>query len=243
MNKDSFVFYREWKDALRELPADERCAVYEAIIDYATTGKTSELSQVAKFAFGFMRGTLDRDNLKWEDIRRKRSEAGKKHSGNQHTQTEPNGTNGTNVPKMEQVSQKWNKCPKNGTNGTVYVNVNEDVNVKKEKNKKENPQADFCLPLSENEKIKERKTKFKKPSIDEIKAYCTERNNGIDAESFFYYYEAREWKTGNSKIKDWKACVLTWEKRQKEKKQANYKGKDGSKPEPIASADEFKERL
>lgn len=59
-------------------------------------------------------------------------------------------------------------------------------------------------------------TRFQKPSIEEIKAYCKERNNGIDAERFFDYYEAIGWKVGKNTMKDWKACVRTWERNQRQ---------------------------
>ena len=56
--------------------------------------------------------------------------------------------------------------------------------------------------------------KFKKPSVDEIKAYCQERKNGIDAQDFFDHYEARGWipKGYTTQMKDWQAAVRTWEK-------------------------------
>ena len=53
----------------------------------------------------------------------------------------------------------------------------------------------------------------KKPSIEEIKDYCLERNNGIDAEQFYHFYESKDWKIGKEKMKSWKSCVITWEKR------------------------------
>lgn len=55
--------------------------------------------------------------------------------------------------------------------------------------------------------------RFTKPTVEEITAYCKERNNGINAEQFFNFYEAKGWKVGNSTMKDWKACVRTWEQR------------------------------
>jgi len=54
----------------------------------------------------------------------------------------------------------------------------------------------------------------KKPSIDEIKDYCLERNNDIDAEQFYDFYESKNWYVGKNKMKDWRACIRTWEKRQ-----------------------------
>ena len=51
------------------------------------------------------------------------------------------------------------------------------------------------------------------PVVDEVKAYCIERKNSIDAEHFIDHYIARGWLLSNGKqMKDWKACVRTWEK-------------------------------
>jgi len=56
----------------------------------------------------------------------------------------------------------------------------------------------------------------KKPSIEEIKDYCLERNNGIDAEQFFDFYESKGWLVGKNKMKNWQAAVRTWEKRKQQ---------------------------
>lgn len=67
----------------------------------------------------------------------------------------------------------------------------------------------------ENEKVEKKKVKkktFIKPTVEEIKKYCEERNNGIDAEYFFEYYEARDWLVKNKPMISWKASVITWEK-------------------------------
>ena len=57
------------------------------------------------------------------------------------------------------------------------------------------------------------KKRFVPPTLDEVKAYCEERQNGIDPQRFFDYYEARGWELKQGqKVKDWKACVRTWER-------------------------------
>jgi len=53
--------------------------------------------------------------------------------------------------------------------------------------------------------------KFTKPTIQEIKNYCLERKNNVDVNKFFNYYEANGWKVGKNPMKDWQACVRTWE--------------------------------
>lgn len=55
--------------------------------------------------------------------------------------------------------------------------------------------------------------KFTPPSFDEVQQYCVERNNGIDAQHFIDYYQARGWKhNGGQTLKDWRAAVRTWER-------------------------------
>ena len=56
------------------------------------------------------------------------------------------------------------------------------------------------------------KGKFKIPTIIQVKEYCTERKNNVDAETFCDFYESKDWLIGKNKMKSWKACVRTWEK-------------------------------
>ena len=58
---------------------------------------------------------------------------------------------------------------------------------------------------------------FEKPTIIEISNYCKERNNNIDGEAFFDFYQSKNWMVGKNKMKDWKACVRTWERRNRPK--------------------------
>ncbi len=54
--------------------------------------------------------------------------------------------------------------------------------------------------------------RFTPPSVDEVEAYCRERGNNIDAQRLVDFYTASGWMRGKSPIRDWKACVRTWEK-------------------------------
>ena len=56
--------------------------------------------------------------------------------------------------------------------------------------------------------------KFKKPTLEEVEEYCKERNNGINAQKFIDFYESKDWMIGKNRMKDWKACVRTWESRE-----------------------------
>ena len=72
----------------------------------------------------------------------------------------------------------------------------------------------------------QRSTKFIIPTVEEIKIYCSERKNGIDAQHFFDFYESKGWMIGKNKMKNWKSAVGTWERRNSEnappKKETTY---------------------
>lgn len=56
------------------------------------------------------------------------------------------------------------------------------------------------------------KISFKPPSIIEVGEYCKLRGNKVDCEKWYNFYEAKGWMIGKNKMKDWKACIRTWEK-------------------------------
>lgn len=59
---------------------------------------------------------------------------------------------------------------------------------------------------------KEVKGKFKRPSVEEINAYCLEENLNLNAQSFIDYYDSNGWKVGKNSMKDWKATARRWAK-------------------------------
>lgn len=76
-----------------------------------------------------------------------------------------------------------------------------------------------CYTEKEKEKEKEEDTEkrekrkiFRAPTVEEVKEYCAERKNNVDAEQFVDYYSAKGWIVGKSPMKDWKASVRTWER-------------------------------
>lgn len=150
--KDSFVFRKEWKQAVSELPNDERLLFYEALISYGTDGTIPELSPIAKLAFNFAKTTLDRDSERYEEIRQKRSEAGA--AGNRKRWGE------------SQMRANANAESQMLTNIADSVNV--DVSVSKEKLSKEKPASAGKTKHSSTE-IKERLTDDQQAFLDELR--------------------------------------------------------------------------
>ena len=68
----------------------------------------------------------------------------------------------------------------------------------------------------EEEKEEEKKPragKFTPPTVTEVSSYCKERKNDVDAERFCDFYQSKNWYVGKNKMKDWRAAVRTWEKK------------------------------
>ena len=92
--------------------------------------------------------------------------------------------------------------------------IQENLNTPYKKTSKSNT-------TSINTMIVNNKGGFLKPTRFDIKGYCIERKNNVDCETFYDFYESKDWLIGKNKMKDWKACVRTWEKR-------NNKNKDNT---------------
>ena len=82
---------------------------------------------------------------------------------------------------------------------------------------------------SGRDKSQPTRTHFTPPTLEEVKAYCIERNNNIDAEYFMDFQEARGWVLSNGKkMKDWKATIRTWERNNYNRNHVNKNSKDNA---------------
>ena len=95
--------------------------------------------------------------------------------------------------------------------------------------KKEEREKSPHTPLKEKEARKEeplyacartREANFVKPTVEEIAEYCRSRNNGLDPEQIWDFYESKGWFIGKTKMKNWRSAVRTWERRRREEQNA-----------------------
>lgn len=92
----------------------------------------------------------------------------------------------------------------------VYIS---DKNVcKNSQNRIEENRIDEIRGEKEK-KQKKARPRFTPPTLEEVKNYCNERKNSIDPQRFIDYYTSNGWKVGKNAMKDWKAAVRTWERR------------------------------
>lgn len=95
----------------------------------------------------------------------------------------------------------------------TLCNVTSNVEKSREEESRERGDESIAEPPDKPAGSNSQKQKrFVKPTLEEIKAYCLSRQNNVDAERFYDYYESNGWRVGKSPMKDWKAAVRTWER-------------------------------
>jgi len=94
-----------------------------------------------------------------------------------------------------------------------YFKINEQQVIKL----LNNLSATNLTSINKNKEIKIINKLFTIPNISEVESYCIERKNNIEAESFINFYDSKGWMVGKNKMKDWRACIRTWEMREKKK--------------------------
>ena len=201
-DKKSFVMYLDNKDVFYELNDKQAGRLIKAIFKYQETGEITD-DKTLKPLFISLKTTFDRDNKKWEEIKRKRSEAGKKGMENRWGKDNKKYQNITNNNKKYQDITNIT----DSVSGSVNVNVSVSEKEKK-KEKKEITKNNLLTPP----------TTLPTPTLDELRSYCLENDMGdFDYEKFFDYYEANGWQNKNgSDIKNWKAKVRSWYRDDKE---------------------------
>lgn len=71
--------------------------------------------------------------------------------------------------------------------------------------------------------------KFRRPSLDQVRAYCRERNSCVDPEYFWNNYESTDWiKANGQKVVNWKSTIITWEKKENERNKQHIGNSKGN---------------
>lgn len=195
--RKQFTFYASFHKAAQALQVpEERGALYEAICNYALCGTEPQLSGAVAGMFELIRPNLDASRRKAENrLGKKQSE--NKQKTNQQQNEKKREKKKESESKSESESEKENE---------YYVLGGAGGNDSSPADKPPGSQ------------------RFTPPSVEDVRAYCEERHNGIDPQRFVDFYEAKGWMLGKNKMKNWKAAVRTWEQREngKEKELSEF---------------------
>ena len=194
--RDSFIFYRSFYEAAEDLCPEEKCAMFDAICDYALNFKEPSLEGTPKLAFRLIKPQLDANIARFNNGQKGGRPSSKKTKPKPkrnltRTKTEPNHNLDETKHKPLTAFGYTTEKPNVNVNENVNGNVNENGNV----------------------------NVVGAPSLDEVREwmYHSGCRSQDEADKFFYYYESKGWMVGQVPMTNWKAAVLSWIKRAKEK--------------------------
>lgn len=152
----------------------------------------------------------------------------------------------SSLKRFENLEFLTNESTKQGRLITIanwdLYQFNEDNPTKQSTKTQQRPNKDPTTKEERKKDKKERSNIFIPPSIDEVRQYCKERNNTVDAESFINFYESKGWMVGKNKMKSWKAAVRTWEKNSKPKEQPKNQFQNFDQRQKLSN-DEYERKL
>lgn len=130
-------------------------------------------------------------------------------------------------PNIDSSNRRYKASVENGKKGGAPKgNQNAKKQPKNNQTKQPKNKQDYDLDLDldldsnlecNNPVDKPQRTRFKPPTLEEVQAYCKERNNHVDPQRFIDYYASNGWKVGKNSMKDWKAALRTWERKDEER--------------------------
>ncbi|MCD7779841.1 MAG: DUF6291 domain-containing protein [Candidatus Gastranaerophilales bacterium] len=238
MQRESFLFYRSFYNAIRLLGDKSRLKLYDSVmkLNFESDENVSNLEQLCTeietkleqnrtiyAQFLLIKPQIIANLMKYK-----------------------NGCKGAEYGALGAEFGKFGgrpkKPPKNPPNDKGIRNKeegirkkeegirNKDISFKKEKSFQNFQNSDFeeietneinetkqplkFADLPENLRVcGKNEGVFKPPKLEEVKEYClNERQNTIDYEQFYDFYTSKGWYIGKNKMKDWRAAVRTWEK-------------------------------
>lgn len=130
-------------------------------------------------------------------------------------------------PQLEANNKKF----ENGKKGAEFGKLG--GRPKPQNNPNETPNVNDnveCRMSNVNENDIKGKLKFSPPSLLEVQNYIIEKKYGVNAHSFWNFYESKNWMVGKNKMKDYKKAIAGWESREKENSNNNQNGKQFTAP-------------
>ena len=202
IDKESYMLYRGWNPLFENLPKEQLGELFYAICCYQSGKEYTIENPLIKGVFEMVLMQFKKDEEKYISNCEAKAKNGKK-GAESRWQDDNNNTS---------ENGKNSKChSEDGKNGKCYFSHNEE---KTEMAKMAIEEEEEVEEVPTVPKKREARKRFSPPSAAEVMEYCRERENAVDAESFVDFYAAKGWKVGNAPMKDWKAAVRTWEKRE-----------------------------
>ena len=174
--------YSDMEQFFCEFSQEEKGNLLDAMMAYAFRGEDTEFDGRERFLWPALRRHIDQCAAYIETRRENGAKGGRPKKNNQEETL---------------VSEK---------NQPITTGYDEETIKEKKRKEKEN------ISKGKEKENTVTRTRFIAPTVEEVNAYCQERRNGVNPQRFVDYYQANGWRVGKNPMKDWRACVRTWEK-------------------------------
>jgi len=252
--KDWFKFRTAWLQAIGMFELEAAGRLFLAVITYAATGEEPALSGPEMAVFTVIAQVLRED----AELSEKRAvcgamggrpkrikECNEKQSFSENKQSFPEnkqsffGENGNEKQSFQMVSEapespriKALDSVPAGKTGEELSDASMDTYI--------DTTIDTINTNNYRENRNDSKKRFAVPTVEEVDAYCRERGNNVDAQRFVDFYASKGWRIGKEPMRDWRACVRTWERNGRDR--VDVSGSGPVRPAKTVAAQQYSQR-
>lgn len=196
------AYFNDWKAVSKAVTPKQGWKLFLACLDYAENQSLPDMEdKVVMALFTMLAGGIDRSKAAAEEKARKLKYNRYLGICKKNDSTPLSYDKWiTNVDKSEELTTIVNNCDNPIESKSNHNRIESDHN--------------HNLIESESDDMADkppRASRFTPPTVEEVEAYCRERENLVNPQRFVDFYASKGWKVGNQAMKDWKAAVRTWE--------------------------------
>ena len=253
--KDWFKFRIAWLQAIGMFEHEAIGRLFLAVITYAATGEEPALSGPEKAVFTVIAQVLRED----AELSEKRAvcgalggrpkrikECNEKQSFSENKQSFPEnkqsffGENGNEKQSFQMVSEVP-EGPRIKALDSMPAATGEEEDAEAPTDTYIDTTIDTNNTNNYRENRNDSKKRFVVPTAEEVAAYCRERGNKVDAQRFVDFYTSKGWQIGKEPMRDWRACVRTWERNGRDRVEVS--GSTGAtRPAKTVAAQQYSQR-
>ena len=255
--KDWFKFRTAWLQAIDMFELEAAGRLFLAVITYAATGEEPALSGPEMAVFTVIAQVLRED----AELSAMKSAAGAQGGRPKKKRSEKKQCFSEEYDSEKQCFLNEKQCfsEENGGEKQCFFTppeVPEGPRIKaldsmpaatEEKEDAEAPtdtHIDTSIDTNNTNNYRENRNDSKKrfavPTVEEVDAYCRERGNNVDAQRFVDFYASKGWRIGKEPMRDWRACVRTWERNGRDR--VDVSGSGPVRPAKTVAAQQYSQR-
>ena len=208
MAKPGVMFYFDIRPCIRRLNLEEKGILFEAILDYGEFGTIPEVDGTVGVAWDFIQQRLDRDTGRYDDkVEQTKYAVAVREAKKKGIQLLP--------------FEKWRLLSE-----AERERLLSDDNERYPTTTSTSTSTTTSTSTDNKESVADKpptRHRFSPPSVEDVREYCKEKGYNVDPERFVDYYISNGWKVGRNPMKDWKAAVRSWERKEKPNGKAESK--------------------